>query len=123
MKRAQPNVILSRLFKLNVAAENFDNVDARKEVLDKALGNHFGKSVRIADAMMRTSSLPFSKKKSKEGQASRCLTNNEAFPMSARPAIRGFSSAIVLPIACGPVAPESAIAASIAAASSASDIC
>ena len=43
--------------------------------------------------------------------------------MSARPAMRGFRTAITLPMPCGPAAPDSAMAASTAATSSASDIC
>ena len=45
VKRTQPNVVLPALFQLNVAADDVDDVDARKQVLDEALGNHVSPKV------------------------------------------------------------------------------
>ena len=51
VKWTQPSIVLPALFQLNVAADDFDDVDAREQVLNEALGNHFPESVRIAGSL------------------------------------------------------------------------
>ncbi len=116
MERTQAQVILPRLFQLHVAPDDVDDVDAREQVLDEALGNHRSVVKVYASAMPMPRTFAID-------HISRCLTNADALPMSARPAIRDLSSAMALPIACGPLAPDSASATSMAADNSASDIC
>ena len=55
-------MILSALFQLNVAPDDLNNVDAREQILNEALRNHFRESVRIAGANARRRSARYAKK-------------------------------------------------------------
>ena len=139
MERAQAKEILAALFELHMTADDVDDVDAGEQVLDEALRDHgsrkFTHRASTAAALCRrlaaddarcptagqTRRALLSAGIEAVPSASRCLTSAETRLMSARPASRGLTNAITLPMACGPGRPTSAMAASMMATTSASD--
>lgn len=111
MEGAQTHKVCAALLELDVLTHHIDNVDAGEQVLNKGL-RYQKKSQPKQSKYVVTPN---------QRGASAALTNAETTVISARPANLGLSTAINLPISCGPVAPVSATAAATAACISASD--
>src|SRR5690606_9028536 len=101
---AAGEVVGAALLQRQVAFDDVDDVDPGQQVLDEGSRDH---RAGAADGVQ---------------PARRARTRRETSAMSARPATRGLTSPMTLPMSAAPLAPLSAIAASMIASSSAGSI-
>ena len=108
VERAARRVILALFLQRQACADNFDQIDARQQVVDEGF--------RELRHQIRMPSFAGCRAHYFDSAA---LTMPDTAPMSARPASCGFSAAMTLPMACGPSAPVSAMALATSASTSA----
>jgi len=132
VKRAQALEVRTGLLDLHIARHHVDDIDAVEQILLEGIGDQSAGEWNLGKVAGYGKRQQFTRRCGL-GQAqsgwpatqpeSFALTSAETLPMSARPARRGFSRAINLPMSAGDFAPDCVIAASIATDTSASESC
>lgn len=138
MERAQAHEVRAALLQLHIATDDIDDIDPVEQVLNERLWNHGVAGGRVVPGSCLSKAayedtpghhgVQMGAKRAFQTVSPKAIhfakatfTSPDTAVMSARPASLDFSTAITLPISCGPEAPVAATAAATSAWTSASD--